>query len=949
MSRSTFGAHDPTFLGGEGGRDLIAFLTGDRPRTELRLRPDARRGERILRLRRPDAPSGGTAEATDGQTAADGSAAREEHDPATTVPSSYAQERHVITMMPTTLPPGTERDWSFESGAVVLTEDAALLDGAGVPEDATVIEIDGAVTARRGGRSTPLEELESGIAELLSEARPRQVCVVVDLGVPRPLASDTHRLLRLHDATFLAARECAAWMDEDSSFFIVLLRGVGAEAVPHPYSGLFTGLAKALSADLPGVRVLAVAHDADRLAVAMPDLRAEAESAERLPAVYYVDGRRIVQHAERRPARRGADRLNGDSVVVAAGGGRGIGAEMLKALAERFGPRIYVLGSNPIASYGTEVLEEDEASFAARKRDFLRARSTGPDRVSVKQANAEWRRMAQAREVHATLAALQRHSGADRVTYIECDLRAADAVSAAVGTILAAHGQVDLLLNIAGINRAAAVRQKSLADFQAVRDLKFDTYTNLKRAFATSPPREWCNSGSATGFAGQRGETDYSAANDFLTSAAMDATANGHREYTIGWSLWGETGLATDPLMRSQLAENAELTPMTSAEAIDHFLNELTQDPHVPGTVLLGVNELRMLQNTRPHQFQLVIRDPLPQDPPGVGGRTGRCYVDDVVDRSPEALTVLRAFDLARDGYLEDHLVSGHPTLPGMLMVEIGAQAAVELVPHRVPVVFEDVRFERFLRVYGTDGQEPKRTTARLLSHDDRESVIEIRILSDVISPDGRVLVKDRVHGSMRVHLRDEPLPAPLWEPWPQSASEPVSNPYYAEGSVVRLSGTFASTRDGELHSQGNRARLALDRSKIDRWFPDTLVPAVCLDALAQVGAFGKVASRWSPIAAPLGMRRIDVYDGHTDSALARAGTAVWLYSVPGHLDIDVRDADAPNRSVAADADGRMICQLKDVSAEILGYVDQESGEFIRRERVTETYPGVREPRAQDR
>lgn len=908
-------APGPSFLGGEGGAELVRFLTGHEQALDLRLQPDLQSAGRAVRLRRPAQEFTGAADDCD-------------------VRLERAQQRYVVSLAPRSLPPvaasAATLDASLDVWSLVLTADPGLLPEFGLASEVAVLSVgsSGPAKAWQHGRATPLADLERELPSVL-DARPLRICAVLDLGERRLPDHPEDALLRMHDAVFLTAREWAGWAGDGSSFSILLLRGISADGVPHPGSGLFTGFAKALAAEVPKAKVVAVAHDARRAAEALPDLLAETASADGMPAVYYAGGRRLVQYAETRNATRGTARLTSRSVVVAAGGGRGIGAEMLKALAEQTGPRIYVLGSNSLHSHDPSALQEDDDAFADRRRRFLRERSTGPGRVTVAQAAAEFSRLAQAREVHTNLAGLRRRVGPDRVTYIACDLRDPDAVTAAVQAVHTAHDRVDLLLNVAGINRAAEVRQKPLQDFRAVRDLKLLAYANLKRAFAASPPAQWCNCGSAAGFLGLRGETDYSAANDFLTTAAMDATANGLREYTIGWGLWGETGLGNDPFLRAQLVRNAELTPMTNAEATGHFLAELAQDPHVPATVLLGENERDMLRRSRQAYIELI-------------GSTARCaaaparseptsgYLDEVVERTADTLTATRTFDLRRDGYLEHHLVNGHPTLPGMLIVEMAAQAAAQVVPRRVPVAFEDVRFERFLRVHRARRAEPKRIQAQLLSEDRNESVVEVRVLTDITAPDGRVLRRDQLHASARVLLRDEPLPAPRWESWPSSATDRALNPYHHARHGITLSGPFASTRDERLHPWGRMAHLALDRAAIERWFPDMLVPVVSLDALAQVSALGSPDAPRIPLAAPRTLRRIDLYGAHTDASLARGGDAVRLYSVQ-----DTRS----NRAVAAFSDGPILFQIKDLSAVTVGHVDPRDGRFTASSAAAEAPP----------
>jgi hypothetical protein len=156
-------------------------------------------------------------------------------------------------------------------------------------------------------------------------------------------------------------------------------------------------------------------------------------------------------------------------------------------------------------------------------------------------------------------------------------------------------------------------------------------------------------------------------------------------------------------------------------------------------------------------------------------------------------------------------------------------------------------------------------------------------------------------------------------------------DPYHVEGSAVLLRDVFESTTDTRLHPLGRRARLNLDRAAVRRWFPGLLVPSVLLDGLVRVAVLDAVDGRWTPVAIPRSMRRIDLYGAHTDAGLAADSTPVELYVTP--LDLNLESPEPDNRAIAATANGEVILQVKDIVGAIVGYVDQRSGRFVDRTR----------------
>ncbi|MFI6344289.1 KR domain-containing protein [Streptomyces sp. NPDC050560] len=941
-----------TLLGAEGARELIALLTRQAaaPGTAVLERTAHPEGPtHRITFRHPDAPPppdnspGDTGGSTPGATPADthpgppaGTAA--DADTAAAPPAApegpgdgtpaapHLLDRHVLRLTPAPAPARPAAPDLFPAGTALLTN--------------TLDRVPGVEVLPHG------DGLEAAVERL----RPRHVRVLVDLRAER--ATPSEALLTLHDALFRTAKACATAAGKPESFVVLVLAGVDAARVPHACAGLFTGFAKSLALEWQGTRVLAVVHEARDLATAEPDAARETVTGQFLPVVYHAGGERLLWQAAVEPGATGADAPRGGLTVVAAGGARGIGAALLLALARRDRPRLHIIGSTP--------LDDAQGEEHQERRDFIRARTTGPERMTVREATMAYDRLGAAREIRGNLAALRELCGPQRVTYHVCDLRERAAVDEVVGRITDAEGTVDLLLNIAGTNRAASVDQKRLRDFHTVRDLKVRSYAHLKAAFGDRQPRRWCNFGSFVGFTGQTGETDYGSANDYFNTAALHNRAHGTREFTLGWTLWRDVGLGATPLMRTFLAKSAQFTAMPTAEGVDHFLHELDQADAPPATVFFGDAERAAIEAAAPGYLDFCrTATPTPartatpaHSAPAVGAPAGpppgptapvppTRYVDDIVDRAPGRLTVVRTFSQERDGYLHEHVVNGYPTLPGTFVPELAVEAAMHLVPGRVASVVEHVSLDSFLRVYRPGRGETKRITARLVHHGPQESVVAVEVTGDVLAPDGRVLVRGRRHFTAQVRLRDEPVPCPRWEHWDEQGTRPLADPYHVPNPAVLLSGVFVSTADTRTHPSGRRARYAPDPAGIARWFPDLAVPSVLLDGLARVCVLERAAipgegGDWTPLAVPRTIRRIDLYDGHTDAALAASGERVELYSLPARLDLE---SEEDNRAVAVTSEGRVVLQIKDMTGVVLGHVHQPTGAYRERPRAAANAP----------
>jgi NAD(P)-dependent dehydrogenase (short-subunit alcohol dehydrogenase family)/3-oxoacyl-(acyl-carrier-protein) synthase len=835
---STTDARAWHYGGAEGGAELVAFLAGDAPAVQIHRRPEPQRPPCVLRLCR-EAP---------------------QHEDLT---------RYVLSLAPRGASTVRPRQPIIPDSSVVLTN--GVLAGVELPDDALTIEV---------SNFPPLSETDAD--RLLGGLRPRHIRVIADLSAPRD------SVLRLHEAMFLTVRAASSWLTTKDSVVAYVLGGIDAHRIPHPLCGLFTGFVKALLSDLPEVTVLAVVHDAPELSIAAEDLAAETGYDHPLPVIYYADGHRLAVHAQPIPTTPGNLPLTGESVVLAAGGARGIGAEVLKGLASEIQSRIVILGSTPV--------DNRENGDVSDRRSFIQARTRGPERISVRAANAEFDRLSRSRQTNATLAELAALCGPDRVTYLACDLRDPAAVQHAVDHVLATAGHVDLLLNIAGISRTTAIASKSLADFIAVRDTKVLAHANLTAAFARRRPRIWCNFGSAAGFATVSGEADYCSANDFLFSAAMHAAAE--NEFTIGWSWWSEAGLAANPTHRSYFDSGDRFTRMTNRDGVRRFRNELADPRPHPAVVYLGARE----------------RTTLDQTAPGFLAETGVArppafYLDHVDSHTADALVATRMIDLDRDGYLRHHRVDGIPTVPGFFYVEMAAEAAARLMDGRIPAVFEDLQFASFLRIYKLDRPRLVRISAQRGTRDGGQLVIRVRITGDIVAPGGQLLVQDRLFATIDV-LPDDPTPATAWPGWDDTQSHPITHPYYIDNPTVHLTGPFASTAQPRRHPRGGRARLRLDSTELNRFFGATATPIVTLDAMAQLTTFHRDLDTTARRAVPRHVHRIDLYGAPTDHTLAATPGPIELYGTP--LDLD--EPTKPNQAVAVGSDGTLIAKITNMT-----------------------------------
>jgi len=238
--------------------------------------------------------------------------------------------------------------------------------------------------------------------------------------------------------------------------------------------------------------------------------------------------------------------------------------------------------------------------------------------------------------------------------------------------------------------------------------------------------------------------------------------------------LWSEAGFASEPLVRELLCGRGTLTSVSIEDGVAMFLAELAATEVAPEVTYLGPAERR-------------IEVPWQPDP------------DD-------------------DGYLACHRVRGVNTVPAAMLAEfalrqVGGTVVTDMAL-RSPVAFPQAACR--LVVEGPT----------------------VRVLSDVIAPDGTVLRRDRLHASMTVH-----------------SEQFVSTPSYRRETVgevpdfVELDGPFRSLREGRFEPE------------LGEWAPRFsrfTAPVLLIDAAIQVAAEG----------IPVRIGRVEVRTRHNDVAL---------------------------------------------------------------------------------
>ncbi|MFB7915821.1 SDR family oxidoreductase [Streptomyces sp. NPDC056061] len=331
--------------------------------------------------------------------------------------------------------------------------------------------------------------------------------------------------------------------------WLLAVRPADGEA-PDPRTAGLRGLFRTVAHEYPETvaRLVEVA-DASPSALAHAVV-AEAVASDRTPVVLRTAAGRhgfelvaaplgVLGSTGAGPAGAGASEataigLDQDSVVLLAGGARGITAQFAAVLAGAAHCRLELLGRTP-APDGPEAEDTASADTPAALRAALAARGG----LRPAEINRAAELLLAQREIAATLAEITALGG--RARYRSVDFREPDAVLQAVKEIHAEHGRLDGVVHAAGVIEDRLIAEKSTESFRRVYATKATGADALLTALEElpAPPAFTVLFGSISAVLGNRGQVDYAAANDALeTLGAAFAARTGRRAVTVHWGPW---------------------------------------------------------------------------------------------------------------------------------------------------------------------------------------------------------------------------------------------------------------------------------------------------------------------------------------------------------------------------------------------------------------------------
>jgi len=462
----------------------------------------------------------------------------------------------------------------------------------------------------------------------------------------------------------------------------------GLPAAHFPGDGGVAGLIKTLALEWPDThcRVVDVdpADGPDRIAAGVVAELARDQEVE----VGRVGARRLGMRL--RPTACPIVTDNGMSpgdapVILITGGARGITSEIAEELAQRYRPTLILVGRRPLPS-AEEAAETAGLTSPREMKAALIARlQEGDRRPTPAVVEHAYGQLLRDRQVRQRIAALRAAGAA--VVYRQLDVQDPRALRACIEDVYVQYGRLDGVVHGAGLIEDKLLVEKDAASFNRVFDTKVDSAFVLARALRLDSLKFFVLFSSVAGRYGNRGQADYTAANDVLNKLARHLDARvAPRVVALNWGPWAGSGMVSDVVAQQFAARQVELVEPALGRA--WFASELQSGKKGDAEVVLGRGPW--------------VRASVP-GPTLVAMFSHLSLLNGTSPALRERETWEREYllDPTEDVYLLDHQIDGKPVFPLAMAMELMAEAAQSGWPDRRVVALQAVNVLRGIVLTG--------------------------------------------------------------------------------------------------------------------------------------------------------------------------------------------------------------------------------------------------------
>ncbi|MDH6061213.1 KR domain-containing protein [Chrysosporum bergii ANA360D] len=431
-----------------------------------------------------------------------------------------------------------------------------------------------------------------------------------------------------------------------------------------------------------------------------------------------------------------------DQIFLVSGGAKGITAQCVIAIAQKYQCKFILLGRSTFAPEPDWSIKLTEPSQL--KQEIITRNLAKNIQPTPAQIEKELQPIISSREIAATLQAIKQAGGEAR--YICADITNQIHLTQELKNITDQSGLITGIIHGAGNLADKLIHKKTLQDFELVYNPKVDGLENLLQCIPPEQLQYLILFSSVVGVYGNPGQTDYAIANEILNKTAHTIKRKHPHCHTlaINWGPW-ETGMVTPVLKKAFSERHIKTIPIQTGTQI--FIQQLQKNHGQP---------------------QIIIGNPIIPPPPPL---------------NPELKTIRihRQLSLAANPFLIDHVIAGKPVLPATCALNWIVNACEQLHPG---YLFFSCKDFKVLKGIVFDDHTPQKYTLELV---ETAKTNEIELKAQIISNNSGVL---RYHFSAEIQLTREIPPPPFHSPTKYQSSSTLGQPYDQNGTSKLFHGS---------------------------------------------------------------------------------------------------------------------------------------------------------------
>ncbi|MDY6935352.1 MAG: SDR family NAD(P)-dependent oxidoreductase [Spirochaetota bacterium] len=582
------------------------------------------------------------------------------------------------------------------------------------------------------------------------------------------LSFDEWRQLTFHSVKGLFILTKAIQMDlldnaGSKSAFVLTATSMGGSfgfedfQVNEPTSGGVAGLTKALNKELEGVLVKTV----DFLIKGKPSsisrtIFNEIQYGDERVEVGYSGKRRVIPQlifSELNTDVEPRMKFDSESVFLITGGGYGITSEIAKDIAKHFKSRIIIISREGLPSNIEELASLDENGLKELKDRVINELKSTEKRITPVIIDREYGKYLNAIEKYKNIRQME-DIGAASVEYYPCDVSDNEGMSGIINSIKEKYGRIDVIIHGAGIDYGKLLEDKKYKDFCRVFDVKVDGCFNLVELTRDIDVKALVTFSSVSGRFGNRGQTDYSAANDLLNKYVqhVNKRKNGKTvAVSMNWSGWKDVGMATRESI-TKIFEEDGIDMISLADGVTRVREEILfgHDSEVVIAGKVGILDSdAIVVGDRSKEFLNLVslvkskREVYP-------------LLDEIIDFEPgKRLVVKKKLDPEIDIYLKDHSIENVPYFPAVMGIEAFAEVTHLLFPEKRIRSMRDIQFQVPIKLLKGNPVDLI-ITVEECGTEDGKTELNAKIETEFYNKEGIKLGDNKLHFTARIIISED-------------------------------------------------------------------------------------------------------------------------------------------------------------------------------------------------